>query len=1214
MHTVFLGGTFGLVTATLRIVAGGALLACMLVTQTMATGKMYFPPPEAQGDWRSLVPANGAATAAEKRAVLEEAELDWDKLQEVWRFIESSGSANSFLVIRNGWIAAEWDALKRPIAIHSCTKSLTGLAMAKLFDLSDAGQLAKTIGPESFAYVYLPASWGDADPRRKLIRIKHLMTMSSGLYPWDAGSLEGMPRWDYYLTRPVETAPENVWAYNSLGVDLLSLIVENVSGQTLQDFFNQKINAAIGIAPVRWWSPEGHTAGAGGAEFTARRLARVGYLALQKGVWQGSPGSEQVIRPDRISLLTRWAPFLAGTKYSGEASPQRKGTGPSDAHRFYGQLWWTNQAGLGLGPIVAADAFYMSGWGGQLCIVVPSENLVIVRLGKGNEDRVQASSPNQEFQKKLASLVMAAVVRPGGANASTPTAFAQVRTPGQAPPAMAPGLATAQRWDVHEVAFDAADSYANPFMDVSLSATFTHQRSGARLTVDGFHDGGSKWRIRFMPTQLGTWRWTTKSTDRGLDGKTGAVECVAPTKPHLHGPLQTSGLHFVHVDGTPRYLISTRLTCQFAPPSTWPGLIALLKEGRINRVLFMMPGVDSKKDPVNTQRNLFAPGPDYTRYNVDRFRAIDAFIDTLRQADILASPYFYYDPRREILWKMTPEQDRAYIRYGMARMGAFSNVMPVLGNEIELKTTNYKDKAYDLSCNNWINEMGAYLKSRTVFGQPISVHNPCWHELAVNPSYFTLLKDWPFAAWTDFMLKQAQVGCIGAASALSDSVPQPQAVVYNERSYARHNQVLIDLRKFRQPVINEEPAYDMGSKSAYASQTPETMRPTFWTAASAGAYTMWGSKSTYVTGDPLPAMMGSLTVQYMRVHHDVMASLPFAEMEPHNEIVTPADVTLDGAAWRTNFALAQPGEAYLVYSLHGGNGTVTLASGRYAALRIDPRDGSQHELNPVDGGAVNFSMPPGDWVLTFRRLAAANSKSAAGRPWRSLPLVAAGKVDPSWAQVGWGGFSVDGGALRTETDERGMGLLLFRPEKFGDCQIRIVYQCEKPKSNAGIFVRLDDGIVAKIGEKSAPAKRDAQGKMTPDGIQKFKEASEKHLGGWYPVHHGYEVQIMDATDALHRTGAIYSLARAAPVPERPQSEWRTMIITLDGERIAVEVDGKRLSSFDAGAADNPPRKTWTEPIRELKRPTHGYIGLQNHDPGDVVWFKEISVRPLGGSQ
>jgi hypothetical protein len=67
--------------------------------------------------------------------------------------------------------------------------------------------------------------------------------------------------------------------------------------------------------------------------------------------------------------------------------------------------------------------------------------------------------------------------------------------------------------------------------------------------------------------------------------------------------------------------------------------------------------------------------------------------------------------------------------------------------------------------------------------------------------------------------------------------------------------------------------------------------------------------------------------------------------------------------------------------------------------------------------------------------------------------------------------------------------------------------------------------------------------------------------------------------------------------------------TLDVHKDCRGQYGKRLSSFDA-AADHPPRKNWTEPIREPKRPTHGYIGLQNHDPGDVVWFKEVSVRPL----
>ena len=71
-----------------------------------------------------------------------------------------------------------------------------------------------------------------------------------------------------------------------------------------------------------------------------------------------------------------------------------------------------------------------------------------------------------------------------------------------------------------------------------------------------------------------------------------------------------------------------------------------------------------------------------------------------------------------------------------------------------------------------------------------------------------------------------------------------------------------------------------------------------------------------------------------------------------------------------------------------------------------------------------------------------------------------------------------------------------------------------------------------------------------------------------------------------------------------------MIITLAGERIFVDLDGKRVASFDPTRPDLPPRKQWHEPKREPKRPEAGYLGLQNHDPGDVVWFKEVSVRPL----
>src|SRR5262245_39286342 len=91
--------------------------------------------------------------------------------------------------------------------------------------------------------------------------------------------------------------------------------------------------------------------------------------------------------------------------------------------------------------------------------------------------------------------------------------------------------------------------------------------------------------------------------------------------------------------------------------------------------------------------------------------------------------------------------------------------------------------------------------------------------------------------------------------------------------------------------------------------------------------------------------------------------------------------------------------------------------------------------------------------------------------WRELPLIRDGKGAPGWAHLGWGRFTVDDGALRTDCDERGMGLLLYEKEKVGNCRIRVVFKSKEPKSNAGVYVRIDDGIRDWIGKESTTIKR-----------------------------------------------------------------------------------------------------------------------------------------------
>jgi len=243
-------------------------------------------------------------------------------------------------------------------------------------------------------------------------------------------------------------------------------------------------------------------------------------------------------------------------------------------------------------------------------------------------------------------------------------------------------------------------------------------------------------------------------------------------------------------------------------------------------------------------------------------------------------------------------------------------------------------------------------------------------------------------------------------------------------------------------------------------------------------------------------------------------------------------------------------------------------------------------------------------------LCISTSLANAADEWRKIPLISGGKIDPSWKHVGWGGFAVDQDSLRTDCDAKGMGMLLYTKEKFGNCQLRIVFRSKEAKSNAGVFVRMDEGILDRVDEKAPPIERNSDGGLVDGAIEKLMDASEKELGPWYPVHHGYEVQICDEGNAFHRTGSIYSLAEAAEAPAAKPGDWRTMIITLKDNLVLVEIDGKQTTTFDPASKDIPKDRIWYEPKRENKRPTAGYIGLQNHDPGDVVYFREISVRPL----
>jgi len=196
-----------------------------------------------------------------------------------------------------------------------------------------------------------------------------------------------------------------------------------------------------------------------------------------------------------------------------------------------------------------------------------------------------------------------------------------------------------------------------------------------------------------------------------------------------------------------------------------------------------------------------------------------------------------------------------------------------------------------------------------------------------------------------------------------------------------------------------------------------------------------------------------------------------------------------------------------------------------------------------------------------------------GTKWRQLYN---GKDLTGWKQVGPGSHYVENGLIKSKG---GMGLLVWEGEKFQDCTIRVVFAMRDSNSNSGVFIRIP----------TMPTEE------------------------WMPVNKGYEVQIDNAPeksneDDYHYTGMLYSLTKPLAKTGKPGPQWNTMEITLDGLRTIIFLNGVKVTDFKEG--DPVPAKKFDfEPDRG-PRPLSGYMGIQNHSDVDVVFFKEVSVRPL----
>jgi CubicO group peptidase (beta-lactamase class C family) len=243
----------------------------------------------------------------------------------------------------------------------------------------------------------IPEWQGAGDPRAK-IRIGDILQMSSGLrirapqdpgfdasgpYPDHLYLYTGPDAYRYAATRPQQWAPGTVGRYRNTDPVLISYLIKlalDKRGDQYLTFPQRALFDKLGIRTMVFETDaQGHFLGQGLAFGSARDWARLGLLYLRDGVWNG----ERMLPEGYVKFVSTIAPaWLA------------------DKRPIYGGFFWIN--GDETYP-VPREAYYMAGAGGQTTLIVPSHDLVVVRIGhfKG------ATPGGASFRRSLALLMEA---------------------------------------------------------------------------------------------------------------------------------------------------------------------------------------------------------------------------------------------------------------------------------------------------------------------------------------------------------------------------------------------------------------------------------------------------------------------------------------------------------------------------------------------------------------------------------------------------------------------------------------------------------------------------------------------------------------------------------------------------------------------------------------------------------------------------------------
>ena len=340
----------------------------------------------------SYWPTNGWESASP-----ESQGFDSEKLLGKLNAIKQKGmDIQSLMIIRNGSVILDAYFYPYDGSTYHDVASVTKSVMTTLIGI--AADQSKLSLDDPILSFFPDRTFSNMDPAKEQITVRHLVSNSSGFRfdeKDDAATISAMTESDdwiqHALDLPLAHEPGTHFAYFSPGMHLLSAILQETTGMTTLEFAEANLFKPLGITEVYWPSnSQGYTIGYGDLCLYPVDMAKIGFLFLHNGKWEG----KQIVSKQWVS----------------EATKKQLPTG--EGKEGYGYGWWISS------PNEKFPYYRAYGRQEQIIMVVPPINTVIITTGAGFdidtvaqyivasiEETKQPLAPNPSGVEKLNNII-----------------------------------------------------------------------------------------------------------------------------------------------------------------------------------------------------------------------------------------------------------------------------------------------------------------------------------------------------------------------------------------------------------------------------------------------------------------------------------------------------------------------------------------------------------------------------------------------------------------------------------------------------------------------------------------------------------------------------------------------------------------------------------------------------------------------------------------